>query len=129
MLKIMLASSAPEPLKDLSAWMRQQEDVQFSVADSGAQALKAVQQTGVHLVICDATLSDMSGLELVEQLVQLNPLLNTALLSPLSKHDFHEATEGLGVLMQLPLRPGPEECQTLLERLKLVSFASGKSDI
>ena len=128
MLTIVLASSAPEGLKDLAAWMRQQKDVQFSVAASGALALKAVQEAGVHLVICDAELSDMSGLELVEQLVQLNPLLNTALLSSLSKKDFHEATEGLGVLMQFPLRPGPEESQALLERLKQVSFAFGKPD-
>ena len=129
MLRIVLASSAPERLKDLSAWMREQQDLRFSVAASGAQALKSVQQDGGHLVICDAQLSDMSGLELVKQLVLLNPLLNTALLSSLSPKDFHEATEGLGVLMQLPPRPGPEESQALLERLKHVSFASGKSDI
>ncbi len=126
MLTIVLACSEPETFRELAAWMRQQEDVQFSVAASGAQALGAVQKADVHLVICDAALSDMSGLKLVEHLVQLNPLLNTALCSSLSKKDFHEATEGLGVLMQLPLRPGAEECRALLERLKQVCFAFGK---
>ncbi len=129
MLKVMFVSSAPEALSALTAHLTAQEDVQLSASASGAQTLEAIQEAVFHLVICDAQLPDMSGLELVEKLVHQNPLLNTALLSPLSKKDFHEATEGLGVLMQLSPRPGPEESRSLLERLKHVSFASDKSEI
>ena len=74
----------------------------------------------IDVVIVDEQLDDMSGIAFVKQLVKINPLVNTAIVGTLADHDFHEATEGLGVLMQLPADPGEKEARTLLGILEKI---------
>ena len=53
-------------------------------------------------------------------------MINSAAVSPLSPEEFHEASEGLGVLVQLPVDPGKFEAEDLLKRLKnLKDFTAG----
>lgn len=47
----------------------------------------------------------------------INAMVNTAVVSPLSDEEFHEASEGLGILVRLPLEPGADEACELLRRL------------
>ena len=47
-------------------------------------------------------------------------MINCAVVSTLSSADFHEASEGLGILMQLPAEPGKKEADQLLEHLKKI---------
>jgi hypothetical protein len=47
-------------------------------------------------------------------------MINCAAISSLSHKDFHEASEGLGVLMQLPESPGRDDAAKLLEHLKTI---------
>ena len=63
-----------------------------------------MQGKNTDLVIVDEQLDDMSGIEFVGRLVQVNPLVNTAIVGSLSDEDFHEATEGLGVLSRFRVR-------------------------
>ncbi|MCK5229369.1 MAG: hypothetical protein KAR13_03835, partial [Desulfobulbaceae bacterium] len=72
------------------------------------------------LVIIDEKFSDMTGLEFAEKLVTVNPMMNCAMVSSLSPEDFHEATEGLGILMQLPLASGKEDAEKLLKHLNSI---------
>jgi hypothetical protein len=62
----------------------------------------------------------MNGLEAVRELMKTNALLNTALVSGLSPEDFHEASEGLGVLVQLPESPGEKEALEIVSGLKSI---------
>lgn len=55
-------------------------------ATSGRQALKAIGKTTVDLVLTDENLGDMTGLELVERLVAVNPMVNCAAVSSLPKN-------------------------------------------
>ena len=89
-------------------------------ATSGNSALAAVKESAVDLIIIGEIVDDMTGLEFVRKLVAVNPLINCALASGLSAEDFHEATEGLGVLMQLPPAPSKEDAQRLLEHVKKI---------
>lgn len=50
-------------------------------------------------------------------LMEVNPFLNTAMLTDLSPEGFHEESEGLGVLMALPLLPSETDLQELLDRM------------
>ena len=47
-------------------------------------------------------------------------MINCAAVSSLTSEDFHEAGEGLGILMQLPVEPGQEYADMLLEQLKSI---------
>jgi hypothetical protein len=72
----------------------------------------------VDLVIVDEALGDMSGLGLVRRLLGVNALINTVLVSTESPEDFHEHTEGLGILMPLPENCGAVEAAGLAEALR-----------
>jgi hypothetical protein len=66
----------------------------------------------------------MTGLELIEKVISKNPMVNCAVVSRLAPDDFHRASEGLGILAQLPVRPGPKEAERLLGQLnKILNLA------
>ncbi|MBU0947101.1 MAG: hypothetical protein KJ804_01225 [Proteobacteria bacterium] len=98
-------------------------------AETVDEALKIAGEISLDLIIAAEQLDVMSGLEFVNILVTSNPLINTALVSSLSPKDFHEATEGLGVLMQLPLEPRKTDAEELLQKLaklaNLMAFSTG----
>ena len=71
-------------------------------------------------MIVDEQLDDMSGFAFVNQAVKVNPLVNTALVSALAADEFHEATEGLGILMQLPIQPRRKDAEALLAVLEKI---------
>ena len=60
----------------------------------------------------------MTGLEFIEKVISKRPMVNCAAVSSLLPADFHEASEGLGILMQLPVRPDQEQAEKLLRQLK-----------
>ncbi|AOY58536.1 MULTISPECIES: response regulator [Desulfococcus] len=88
--------------------------------DSGGAALDMLLEKQVDLVIVDETLKDMSGLDLARQVAVKNPLAAVALVSPLSEEAFHETTEGLGLLAQLPPHPRRSDARVLLEKFARV---------
>ena len=100
-----------------------ESDVQITCLASGRQALSAISEEGYDLLVADEHLGDMAGLELIKSVIASQPMLNCAVVSSLSPGDFHEASEGLGILMQLPVAAGKKEADGLLEHLrKIKSF-------
>ena len=87
---------------------------------SGAEALEAVRTTAPHLVVIDADLPDTAPLDLVQKLLRVNAMVNTAVVSPLSDEEFHEASEGLGILGRLPTDPGMNDADEMLHKLRTV---------
>jgi hypothetical protein len=57
---------------------------------------------------------------MAEKVVMTHPMVNCALASRLSEHEFHEASEGLGILMQLPLEPTGAHVKDLIDRLEQI---------
>jgi hypothetical protein len=92
--------------------------------DTGKNLLKRLSpplvDKKIGLVIVDGTLPGETARNLVEQVVMQSPMTNCVATSALSPEEFHEAFEGLGVLMQLPLKPGPQDAQTLVTHLNKI---------
>lgn len=120
MLNLLLVSPKKESLSDLTSGLATHGDVRISWAESGKKALEIISDTSVDMVISDEKLGDMTGLELAESLLRINPLTNCALISTLSTEEFHEAGEGLGIMTQLPISPGADHADKLLNRLKKI---------
>ena len=76
----------------------EQHGIQWTHLDSGQKALAAISNQQFDLLIADENLKDMTGLQLIESVVTQNPMLNCAAISSLSTDDFHEASEGLGII-------------------------------
>ena len=117
MIRIMLAGRDQMSLTALKAGLTNR-DVHIVRAVSGGTGLSMVTEGNFDLVVTDENLGDMTGLEFIRAIVAKRPMINCAAVSSLTSAGFHEAGEGLGILMQLPVRPGKEHAELLLAHLK-----------
>jgi DNA-binding NarL/FixJ family response regulator len=104
----------------LVAGLQRQPEIELLPAETGAAGLLLLKAKQIDLVIVDEQLGDMSGIAFVKQLVKINPLVNAAIVSALSPEEFHEGTEGLGVLMQVPVEPQDKDAEALLTLLEKI---------
>ena len=79
--------------------------VEVIASRTGTQALDAAQEKRPVAMLVDQDLGDMPGIELVPIVLQFNAMIHLALVSEQPEELFHEQTEGLGILMQLPPLP------------------------
>ena len=119
MLFLMVTSRQNEWSK-LARGLETAPGVELLWAESGTAALQAAQVNSFDLILIDEVLEDMPGLDLAKNLIKSNPMLNCALSSALSKESFHEASEGLGLLAQLPLDPGEQQAHDLIEQVTAI---------
>lgn len=117
MLNILSVNEDEQQLEPMLQALRSKVDVEVVHADTAKFGLERVGFQKIDAVIVAEKLPDGSGKAFIEALTQLNPFVNSVMISSLSHDDFHEYTEGLGVLMQLPENPGPKEADELLEKL------------
>jgi len=118
MLKLLLVSPNKASLSGLASALAEHGDVDLSWAESGEKALEIASDIAIDLVVTDERLGDMTGLEFAGRLLSVNPIINCASVSRLSPEDFHEVSEGLGLMAQLPIQPSKEDAEKLLQRLR-----------
>jgi DNA-binding response OmpR family regulator len=119
-MEIVIVSPEPNGLGDLAAALVA-AGCRIRRAATGGEALQAAADAPPALCVVDAGLPDVDPFVLVARLMEKNALVNTAVVSDLSDEDFHEAGEGLGILLRLPAAPGPDEAQALLTVLRAVT--------
>lgn len=117
MIRLLLVADKKERCLSLLSAFEKKEVITLHTENSGEAALAAVRTVIFDLVLVDENVGDMAGLELVERLVAVNPMINCAAISSLSKEDFHEASEGMGVLCSLPPCPSDQDVEKLLAHL------------
>jgi CheY-like chemotaxis protein len=117
MIKLLLVTPDKESFCDFTLTLTKNDDVEVSRAETGQEALAMLSKNPVDLVIVDDSVGDMTGIEFMKKLLSINPMINCAAVSPLPHEAFHEASEGLGVLAQLPVAPGKPDAENLLKRL------------
>ena len=117
MIKILLVTSEREPFSEFARVLKQKDDIELTWTETGQEALEAISDNPVDLVIVNENIGDMTGIEFMKKLLPINPMINSAAVSPLAPEEFHEASEGLRVLAQLPVSPGKLDVENLLKRL------------
>jgi DNA-binding NarL/FixJ family response regulator len=120
MSRILIVAAQPATFADFAACLEKKDGVEVLRAVSGAEAMAIVAVKPVNTIVVDATLADGPGLTFVQKFTKVQPLTNCALVSSLSPEDFHEATEGLGVFLQLPSAPGAADAENMLQILKKI---------
>jgi CheY-like chemotaxis protein len=120
MFKLLLVSRDKDSLSGLSSAFNGQNDIELEFSASGKNTLAMISAKAVDLVVADEDLGDMTGLELVKRLLKINPVINFAVVSHLSHDTFHEISEGLGIMTQLPVKPSKKESEELINTLKLI---------
>ena len=120
MYRLLLVGSGADPFAKLSGALQADDRVGFTQIDSGGEALAELQKEPIDLVVAAEQLPDMTGLSFAEKLVVQNPLINCALVSSLDEADFHEASEGLGILAKLSPHPDENQASDLLQKLERI---------
>ncbi|MFH2067357.1 MAG: response regulator [Pseudomonadota bacterium] len=120
MIRILIVSSENVFTDALTSILKKKKEVTLTRVESGNQGLSMVKDQNYHLVITDEILSDMTGLAFAGKMLSVNPMINCAAASSLSPDEFHEASEGLGILMALPLKPGENHVNRLMEHLQKI---------
>ena len=73
-----------------------------------------------ELVIIDEQVPDYTARQLVEHVITQSPMTNCVATSSLPPKKFHEAYEGLGVLMQLPIKPSELDAKRIVTQLNKI---------
>ena len=119
MYKILLISAQPSGLADLAQGLEKSGQAALTWAESAAQALELAGRQGQapHLAVINGQGLDMDSLALVGRLLEKNALINTAVVSTMEEEEFHEASEGLGIMTSLPPQPAADLAPALLKKL------------
>lgn len=121
MLRILLVTTRREGIAQFIDGLSSDPEIRLALAVCCAEVLEIVRtDSSPHLVIIDSELPDMGAMSLVPELLMVNAMINTAVVSPLSDREFHEASEGLGILASLPLMPAKKEAEELLHKLRMI---------
>ena len=117
-IKLLLVMPTRKALGDFGSALKTNDEVELLWAESGSNALAIATEIFFDLVVIDTVVGDMTGLDLAEKMLSVNPMINCTVVSLLTSEEFHEVSEGLGLLAQLPPNPGKEHAEDLLQRIK-----------
>jgi len=126
MIHVLLVSREKSIFKELeTAFLENKITAEWT--DTAQNALSMLSKKKFNLFITEEQLPDMTGRNLIEKVLFKNAMMDSVVLSALSHEDFHEAYEGLGVLMQFPLVPGKKQVKDLLDHLNLIAGIANRA--
>ncbi len=126
MLSLLLVGKDPASLAEFATELSQKDGIRVTRVTSAKEAWGLLGNFRVDVVIVDEELVGGIALSFVKELTRQYPLVNCAMVSTLSPKDFHEATEGLGVFLQLPVKPGAEEVAKMMQILESINALMSK---
>ena len=125
MIRLILIGPSARLQHTIEGMLKSYDDIEVVNAFTKWKALDLMAEQHFDLAVIDEFVGKQSGAEVAEKLVTIDPMMNCALLSPLSEEEFHEMTEGLGILAQLSLNPAASEIDQLVEKVrKLLVYSS-----
>ena len=119
--EIIIMTDSRDRFSSLVKGLRARSDCQVGWDSSIARIQDRVSETLPDLIVIDEDVDGNSNLEIARQIVMTNAMVNLALVSSLSPGDFHEASEGLGIVAQVPPHPGEEDARRLLEAIQSIA--------
>jgi len=127
MLEILLVWPDTETITEFSRGLAK-SDLKLIYHSSGQEAIQYAQEnSNIILAAVAESLSDMRGLDFVKKLLAVNAMIGTAVASDLPHKEFHETSEGFGILQQLPLAPDKKTAKDLLTQLERIGLIAQKT--
>lgn len=120
LVRLLLVGEDFSSLESLGNALTEENSINVSWVHSGKEAVELVAGSMVDVVVTAEQLADGPALPFVQELIKKQPLVNCAMVSSLSHDEFHQATEGLGIFMQLPMTPGAGEATKMVELLESI---------
>lgn len=88
---------------------------QLRFTNGWINAMATLKTIPPAFVVIDEGLNGGPPLDLARQLIQVNAMVNIAVVSALDAEAFHEASEGLGILASVPVKPTAADGTALAE--------------
>lgn len=82
--------------------------------------LERLRDSPVTLVILDLALNAQEIRAAVIEVIKVNAMIHCTAVSCLSKEEFHDSMEGLGIPMGLPDPPMPQDIEKLIDTLAML---------
>lgn len=120
MLSVLLVGDDPSSFTVFAKELEKKKGVKVNRASTWKEVWLVIGSCRVDVVVIDETLAEGTALSFVHELTKQHPLINCAMVSMLPGKEFHEMTEGLGVFMQLPKKPGAKEAQKMVQVLESI---------
>ncbi len=117
MPELMIVTKSPGAWASFAAVLAARTGSSLGWVQGREAALARLRQGPVELAVVDTGGDDAAAQALVRDMLMVSALTNNAVVSGLPADEFHEAYEGLGVLAQLPPRPGRAQALELADRL------------
>ncbi|MEE4608351.1 MAG: response regulator [Desulfobacteraceae bacterium] len=95
--------------------------IQVDWTPDATATLARVRAGRPDLLIVDTRIDGRDGFDLCRKVLQVDAFVNMAAVSDLDDDEFHEASEGLGLVGRLPSRPDVGDLERLLDLLDGVS--------
>lgn len=123
MIQVIVISSDSSTLSRLEKTLKNDPNVRLEKAFTRWKALDLLAENNFDLAFIDEFVGNQAGFEFIEELVVSNPFMNFVLISSLAAEQFHEQTEGLGVMAQLNPVPSERDIQQVIRQYqKIVSL-------
>lgn len=110
---ILAVTMRPGEIQEFLVELGAATKAEIEVETSGAEALKRIKAEAPRLVVIDDKLPDFEPLKLVTEVMMVSAMTLTAVVTDMSADDFHEASEGYGVLKALPMNPKSGDAKEL----------------
>ena len=128
MLKLLFVSNRIESISEFVSALKENDKNELLYTESGETALKLIKDSAIDLVITDEVAGDMSGLDFARRLISSSPMTNCAAMSSLPEKEFHEASEGLGLMNHLPANPERSDAEDVLKNLRRIKGLESGQD-
>ena len=117
-MNVLLLTDKPEDWTENMRLLKE-KGLQTTLARSTPEAASILQSNPPSLMLIDATpLAAHEVRALVGDLLMANAMVNMAVASSIPEPEFHDATEGLGILMQISRERLPVQIDALLAALR-----------
>jgi DNA-binding response OmpR family regulator len=117
MKKILIVTSEREKFTGFTDALAREGGFEIIRADSAETAVASVCETSPRLVVIDETVGGTPGLTIARSILMKNAMINQTVLSPLTPEEFHEASEGLGIMAQISPVPDAASAKLVMEIL------------
>ena len=113
-MQVVIVTERNEALHDFAQGLG--GDVEW--AKSTEEVLGRAKTPPWQLVVVDAMTPGMDYKTFVMDLLRVNAMLNTMIITDMGEEAFHEDSEGLGVVCAVPATPGREHGVKAMDRLR-----------
>lgn len=117
MLRVMLVGVDRKTRQVFEQILSEQGDFEIVQVAYGREAIEALDLQNISLLVIAENLPDLDSIDLIKQIITGNPFQNIAVVSDRDPDQFHEMTEGLGVLGKITPQYSAESLNSILHRM------------